>query len=45
MLDIAHNNFISDISPEARETKKKKRKKIGLHQSKKFAQQRKLSTK
>ena len=33
--DIAHRNFLSDISPQARETKEKI-KQMGLHQTKKF---------
>ena len=45
ILDIADINFLSDLSPQARE-KKKKNKQMGLHQTKMFlAQQRKLSTK
>ena len=33
--DIAHRNFLSDIFPQARETKEKI-KEMGLHQTKKF---------
>ena len=32
--DIAHSNFLPDISPQAKETKEKK-KQMGLHQTKK----------
>ena len=46
--DIAHRNFLSDISPQARETKEKINKWDYLKINKNykvFAQQRKLSTK
>ena len=33
ILDIAHSNIFSDISPQARETKHKQ---LGLHQTEKF---------
>ena len=33
--DIAHNNILSDLSPQARETKEKN-KQMGLHQTKSF---------
>ena len=33
--DIAHGNILSDISPQAKETKEKN-KQMGLHQTKKF---------
>ena len=35
--DIAHSNILSDISPQARETKEKN-KQMGLHQTKMFLQ-------
>ena len=34
--DIAHSNFLSDISPQAREIKGKKNKQMVLHQTKMF---------
>ena len=34
--DMAHRNFLSDISPQAKETKEKKNKQMVLHQTKKF---------
>ena len=33
-LDIAHSNFLLDISPQAREPKEKKNKQMGFHQTK-----------
>ena len=42
--DIAHSNILSNISPQARKTKEKKTKQMGLRQTKKyFAQQRKTT--
>ena len=35
VLDIAHSNILSDMTPQARETKEKN-KQMGLHQSKTF---------
>ena len=34
ILDIAHSNMLSDVSPQARETKESKQ--MGLHQTKMF---------
>ena len=42
--DIAHSNILSDVSPQARETKEKRNKRDFI-QLKIFAQQKKLSTK
>ena len=36
ILDIACSNILSGISPQASETKEKKNKQMGLHQTKKF---------
>ena len=44
-LDIAHSNFLLDISPQARETKEKKINKWEHVKLKSFSQQRKPSTK